>query len=101
MIAQTCSVDRQWQKEHNKQKMDMGKQEKDARNRGGGRKRSQEKQPKARLGAHTHPQRSPSPMTFLPLESKHAISYRAGHAQSEQQAIVLLINPNCSHTKGL
>lgn len=39
MTAQTRSVDRQWHKEYNKQKMDLGKQAKDARNTGGGRRR--------------------------------------------------------------
>lgn len=63
MIAQTWSVDRQWQKEHNNQKMDMGKQEKDARNMGGGKekethsnwaRKSSQKQKEAGLGTNTH-----------------------------------------------
>lgn len=53
MIAQTWSVDRQWQEEHNKQKMDMGKREKDARNRGGGKEKEPGKAAKSRTG-YTH-----------------------------------------------
>lgn len=88
MTAQTWSVDRQWHKEHNKQKMDLGKQAKDARNRGRGKekktssnwaKKSRQKQEEAGLGTYRHPQRSPSPMTSLPSGSKHATSYRARH----------------------
>lgn len=68
MIAQTWSVDRQWHEEHNKQNMDLGKQEKVARNMGG-RKEKQissywaskgsQKQKEAGLGIHTTPHKDP------------------------------------------
>lgn len=45
-------------------------------------RKSSQKQKEVGLGTHTRPQKSPSPMTFLPSESKHAINYRAGHAHS-------------------
>lgn len=43
-------------------------------------RKSSQKHKEQGLGTHTHPQRLPSPTSFLPSESKHAINKRAGHA---------------------
>lgn len=61
-------------------------------------RKSSQKQKEAGLGIPTKIPKSH--MTFLPSESKRVISYRAGHTQTDNPQL-LLINPNCSYTKGL